>query len=89
MSLILNGRFYNRLTVPFINTPFKNSVRGNLLDIKTRMELMLKTFHYEFTGYHHFEKKSCVYINLKSTPRGKARAMMSNVIGIESICQAK
>jgi len=72
-------KLYNRLTVPFINTPFKNSVRGNLLDIKTRLELMLKTFHYEFTGYDQFEKKSCVCINLKSTPRGKAKAMMSNV----------
>lgn len=74
-----NRKLYNRLTVPFINTRFKNGVRGNLLDIKTRLELMLKKFHFEFTGYHHFEKKSCVYINLKSTPRGKARAMMSNV----------
>ena len=73
-------KLYNRLTVPFINTRFKNGVRGNLLDIKTRLALMLKTFHYEFTGYHHFEKKSCVCINLKSTPRGKARAMMSNVM---------
>ena len=72
-------KLYNRLTVPFINTLLKTSVRGNLLDIKTRLELMLKKFHYKFTGYHHFEKKSCVYINLKSTPRGKARAMMSNV----------
>lgn len=73
-------KLYNRLTVPFINTPFNNSVRGNLLDIKARLELMLKTFHYEFTGYDQFEKKSCVCINLKSTPRGKARAMISNVI---------
>ena len=72
-------KLYNRLTVPFINTPFKNSVRGNLLDIKTRLKLMLKTFHYEFTGYDQFEKKSCVCINLKSTPRGKARAMILNV----------
>lgn len=72
-------KLYNRLTVPFINTHFKNSVRGNLLDIKTRLEVMLKKFHYEFTGYHHFEKRSCICINLKSTPRGKATAMMSNV----------
>jgi len=72
-------KLYNRLTTPFINTPFKNSVRSNLLDIKTRMEAMLKTFNYEFTGYHQFEKKSCVYISFKSTPRGKAKAMMSNV----------
>jgi len=72
-------KLYNRLTVPFINTIFKNGARGNLLDIKTRMELMLKTFHYEFSGHHPFEKKSCVYINLKSTPRGKAIAMLSNV----------
>jgi effector-binding domain-containing protein len=73
-------KLYNRLTVPFINTPFKNSVRGNLIDIKTRLELMLKKFHYEFTGYHRFERKSCVYINIISTPAGKARAMMSNVV---------
>lgn len=72
-------KLYNRLTVPFMNSQFKNNVRGNLLDIKKRMELMLKTFHYEFTGYHRFEKKNCVYINLKSTPKGKARAMMSTV----------
>ena len=74
-----NRKLYNRLTVPFINTRFKNGVRGNLFDIKTRLELMLDKFHYNFTGSHHFEKKSCVYISLKSTPRGKALAMMSNV----------
>lgn len=74
-----NRKLYNRLTVPFINTRFKQGVRNNLLDIKTRMELMLEKFHYKFTGYNHFEKKSCVYINLKSTIKGKARTMMSNV----------
>ncbi|MCD4735458.1 MAG: GyrI-like domain-containing protein, partial [Bacteroidales bacterium] len=72
-------KLYNRLTVPFINTPFKTSVRSNMLDIKTRLEIMLKTIHYEFTGYDQFEKKSCVCISLKSTPRGKARVMISNV----------
>ncbi len=30
-------KLYNRLTVPFKNTRFKKSVRGNLLDIKTRI----------------------------------------------------
>jgi effector-binding domain-containing protein len=72
-------RFYNRLTVPFFNTRFKKDVRGNLLDIKTRLEIMLKSFHYKFTGYHPIEKKTCVYIHLKSTVRGKAMTMMSNV----------
>jgi effector-binding domain-containing protein len=72
-------KLYNRLTVPFINTHFKIGVRNNLLDIKTRLELMLEKFRYKYTGYHHFEKKSCVYINLKCTPKGKASAMMSNV----------
>jgi effector-binding domain-containing protein len=72
-------KFYNRLTVPFINTRFKIGVRNNLIDIKTRLELMLERFHYKFTGYQHFEKKSCVYINMTSTLRGKARAMMTNV----------
>ena len=73
-------RFFNRLTAPFLNTPFKNGVRGNLLDIKTRLELMLKTFHYEFTGYSRFDKRACVYITFKSTQRGKAREMISNVV---------
>jgi effector-binding domain-containing protein len=73
-------KLYNRLTVPFINTPFKKSVRSNLLDIKTRLELMLKKFHYDFTGYVRFDKKTCVCINITSTPAGKARAMMSTVV---------
>lgn len=71
---------YNRLTDPFFNTMFRKSVRNNLLDIKTRMELMLNKFKYKYTGYHRFEKKSCVYVNLKCDLRGKARAMMSSVI---------
>jgi effector-binding domain-containing protein len=73
-------KFYNRLTLPFANTRFRKGVRDNLLDVKTRMELMLEKFHYKFTGYQHFEQRSCVYINLQSTLKGKARAMMSNVI---------
>jgi effector-binding domain-containing protein len=75
-------KLYNRFTVPFTNTLFKNSVRGNLLDIKTRLEIMLNTFNYEFTGHDHFDRKSCVYITLHSTPGGKARAMISNVVAL-------
>jgi effector-binding domain-containing protein len=73
-------KLYNRLTVPFTNTCFREGVRNNLLDIETRLDLMLEKFRYKFTGYTHFEKKSCVYINLRSTPKDKARAMMSNVV---------
>jgi effector-binding domain-containing protein len=76
----VDRKIFNRLTVPFINTAFKTSVRNNLIDIKTRLEVMMKTFHYEFTGSHRFEEKSCVCVSLKSTPRGKAGAMMLNVI---------
>ena len=43
---------------------------------------MLKTFRFEFTGYQNFKGKSCVYMKLRSTPRGKAGAMISNVIGL-------
>jgi effector-binding domain-containing protein len=73
-------KFYNRLTVPFINTRFRVGVRNNLLDIETRLDLMLERFRYKYTGFHRFEKKSCVYINLRSIPKGKAREMMSNVV---------
>jgi effector-binding domain-containing protein len=72
-------KLYNRLTVPFINTRFREGVRNNLLDIQTRLDLMLEKFRYKYTGFHHFEKKSCVYINLRSTRKDKAREMMSNV----------
>jgi effector-binding domain-containing protein len=75
-------KFHNRLTLPFKNTSFKISVRDNLIDIKSRLEFMLKTFRFEYTGYNHFKEKSCIYINLKSTPRGKAWAMISNVVGL-------
>jgi effector-binding domain-containing protein len=72
-------KLYNRLTAPFINTRFRNGVRNNLIDLKTRIDLTLEKFHYKFTGYQHFDKRSCVYINLKSTRRGKAITMMSSV----------
>ncbi|MFC2113091.1 GyrI-like domain-containing protein [Bacteroidota bacterium] len=72
-------KIFNRLTVPFITTPFKKSVRNNLLDVITRLKLMLKTFQYEFTGQDHFNETACVYINLNNTVRGKARSMISTV----------
>jgi effector-binding domain-containing protein len=72
-------KYYNRLIGRFFNTPFKNSVRSNLFDIKSRLEFLSKSVHYEFTGYSQLEKKSCVCMNLKSTIRGKAMTMLSNV----------
>ena len=57
-------KLYNRLTIPFTNTRFREGVRNNLLDIETRLDIMLEKFHYKFTGYHHFEKRPCVYIKL-------------------------
>jgi effector-binding domain-containing protein len=72
-------KFYNRLALPFKNTALKKSVRKNLIHIKTRIEQMPETFRYDFTGYHQFEKKSCVCLGLKGTARGKAGAMISNV----------
>jgi hypothetical protein len=47
-------KLYNRLTVPFKNTRFREGVRNNLLDIETRLDLMLETFRYKYTGLHHF-----------------------------------
>jgi effector-binding domain-containing protein len=70
---------YNRLTVPFFNTPFKKSVRGNLLDIERRLQIMLKTFRYSYTGHARFKETACVYININSTIRGKAMSMISTV----------
>jgi len=75
-------KLYNRFTVPFKNTLFKNSVRGNLIDIKTRLEIMLRKYNFEFTGYTQFEERRCVFIGQKNTTRGKARTMISTVAAL-------
>jgi hypothetical protein len=75
-------KWINRLTVPFLTTAFENSVRGNLLDMIRRLDLMLQTFHYEFKGYSTFEERSCVCMALSSTQRGKAGAMISSVTAL-------
>jgi len=72
-------KFFNRLTVPFIITPFKKSVKNNLLNFLKRLESMLKTFDYEYTGLAQFHETACVYININSTVRDKARSMISTV----------
>jgi effector-binding domain-containing protein len=74
-----NRKLYNRLTIPFKNTRFKISVRNNVLDIETRLEVMLEKLRYKYTGFHHFEKRSCVYMNLRCPLKAKATTMMSNV----------
>ncbi len=75
-------KIYNRLVGPFFNTRFKKDVRGNLFDIKSRLEYLAKSFHSEFTGYQHFDKVSCVCLSLKSKIRGKAMTMVSNVTAL-------
>jgi len=72
-------KLYNRFTVPFTNTCFKKSVENNVRDNKTRLELLLRKFNFEFTGYTQFEERRCVFIELKNTTRGKAGAMISTV----------
>lgn len=70
----------NRLTSPFINTPFRKSVRSNLMDMMRRMELMLPKFRYEFQGNSSFEERACVCISHHSTRKGKAMSMISSVV---------
>jgi effector-binding domain-containing protein len=70
----------NRLVAPLAETPFENSVRGNLSDMLRRLEIRLKTFQYAYMGGSHLNEISCVYIPLTSTQRGKARAMMAHVV---------
>lgn len=72
-------RLKNSLTAPFFNTPFRKSVRSNLLDIMRRMEIMLETFTYEFRGPAQFDRRECVFINVNSTVRGKAASMIATV----------
>lgn len=75
----LDRKFINRLTVPFFQTRFKKRIRTQLIDFRARMDFILKSFRHEYTGYHMFRGKPCVYIDIKSTTKGKARAMISNV----------
>jgi len=70
----------NRLITPFFSTAFKKSIQQNIYDLQKRMNLMLKTFSFQFSGVSHFKEKTCVYTVFKSTVRGKARAMIGNVV---------
>lgn len=75
-------KYYNRLIGRFYNSHFKNGVRGNIFDIKRRLDFLSKSLHYEFIGKNQLEKRSCVCMKLKSTKRGKAMTMLSTVAGL-------
>jgi effector-binding domain-containing protein len=75
----LERNFKNRLLLPFPNTKFKSSVRQNLLDVLARFEVFRESFYFEFKGPARFEETACIYINVNSSLRGKAAAMIATV----------
>lgn len=71
---------YNRLTAPFINTPFKNKSVKLIQDFKIGMDSQLKNnFKIKIIGFDTIPEISYVYIELKNINlSSKAKEMMMN-----------
>jgi effector-binding domain-containing protein len=73
-------KIYNRLTVPFQKTPFKKSIKENVLQLRKKIDEQAKSFRFKFIDTNSFSEVTCVTISIKSTVRKKADEMIKNVI---------
>jgi effector-binding domain-containing protein len=70
--------FYNRLTAPFFNTPFKKQQIDKIKALKKGLEEHSKSFKIEIVGEGKSEEVFVAYINLKSVLQEKAQTMIRN-----------
>jgi effector-binding domain-containing protein len=74
----LNHSWYNKLTVPFIDTPFKVEQVNKIKDFKAGLEEHLKAFKVRIDGEGHSAPTFVAYITLKSVLQEKAQTMIAN-----------
>jgi effector-binding domain-containing protein len=74
----LNHSWYNKLTVPFFNTEFKQEQIKKITDFKKGLSEHLKNFKVRIDGEGVSEETFVAYINLKSVLQEKARYMIAN-----------
>lgn len=74
----LNHSWYNKLTVPFFNTEFKQEQIKKITDFKKGLSEHLKNFKVRIDGEGVSEETFVAYINLQSVLQEKARYMIAN-----------
>lgn len=72
----LNRSLYNKLTVPFSNTEFKQEQIKKITDFKQGISDHLKNFKVKIEGEGTSEETFVAYINLKSVLQEKAQTMI-------------
>ncbi len=73
-----NNSWYNRLTVPFVTTPFKQEQIQKIKDFKMGLEDHLKLFKVKVEGEGTTMPVYVAYISLKSVMQQKAQTMIAN-----------
>lgn len=71
-----NNSWYNKLTVPFIATPFREKQIAKMKDFKTGLEEHLKAFKVKLDGEAKEEELFVAYISLNSVLQEKAQTMI-------------
>jgi effector-binding domain-containing protein len=74
----LNHSWYNKITVPFFNTKFKEEQIKKITDFKTGLSEHLKNFKVRIDGEGVSEEIFVAYISLTSVLQEKARNMIAN-----------
>ena len=74
----LNNSWHNKLTAPFINTPFKQEQIKKIKDFKAGLEEHLKGFKVKIDGEGATKETFVAYISLKSVLQEKAQTMIAN-----------
>lgn len=72
----LNHSIYNRLTVPFFKTDFKEKQIKKILDFRNGLDNFLKNFKVKITGEVVSEETFVAYINIKSVMQEKGQTLI-------------
>lgn len=74
----VKNSWYNKLTAPFISTPFKVEQIKKIKDFKAGLEEHLKEFKVKIDGEGETKETFVAYISLKSVLQEKAQTMIGN-----------
>ena len=74
----LNHSWYNRITVPFSATPFREKQIARVKDFKSGLDEHLKTFKVRIDGEGESTPAYIAYISLSSVMQEKAQTMIAN-----------
>ena len=83
-----NRKLYNRITIPFGQTPFKKSIKKNVLLLKHKLDQLEQSYRFNYIGPGEIKELECVYISTKSQIKDKAREMIMNVIALNQFVKS-